>query len=87
MDPTIVPDPLDIPDSFANLKTQRNKRKNKETKESSKPQYHPPRQGPEELPRGWSQDDTVIAEPSSKRQRKEKEKSLEQQYHPHDIQT
>ena len=44
MDPTITPDPLNVPESLANSKRPRNKRKNKETKEPSKPQYHIPRQ-------------------------------------------
>merc|ERR1712243_255302 len=48
MDLTIIPDPLNIPESLENLKRPRNKRKNKETKESSKPQYHLPRQEPRE---------------------------------------
>ena len=46
MDPTIIPEPLNIPESLANSKRPRNKRKNKENKESSKPQYHLPRQAP-----------------------------------------
>ena len=33
MDTTMTPDPLHVPDSFANSKRPRNKRKNKETKE------------------------------------------------------
>ena len=43
IDPTIIPDPLNIPESLANLKRPRNKRKNKETRESFKPQHHLPR--------------------------------------------
>ena len=82
MDPTIVPDPLNIPESIANSKRPRNKRKNKETKESSKPKYHPPRQEIKEAPSNQSQEEVVITEPNNKRQKKGKEKSSQQQYHP-----
>ena len=78
IDPTIVPDPLNIPESLANSKRPRNKRKNKKTKESSKPQYHPPRQDPIEPSRDQSQEEVFMAEPSNKRQKKEKEKSPKQ---------
>ena len=79
MDPTIIPDPLNIPESLANLKRPRNKRKNKETKESSKPQYHLPRQAPREPKHSKDQDEEelVVAEPSSKRQKRENEKFQE----------
>ena len=56
MDPTILPEPLNIPESLANSKRPRNKRKNKENKVSSKPQYHLPRQVPEELELPMNQD-------------------------------
>ena len=46
MDTTMTPDPLHVCDSFANSKRPRNKRKNKETKEPSKPLYHAPKQVP-----------------------------------------
>ena len=57
MDPTIIPDPLNVPESLANSKRPRNKRKNKENKESSKAQYHLPRQVPEELEHPMDQDE------------------------------
>ena len=59
----------------------RNKRKNKETKESSKPKYHPPRQEPKE-PSSDQSKKIVTDEPSNKKQKKGKDKSSEQQYHP-----
>ena len=46
MDTTVTPDPLHIPDSFANSKRPRNKRKHKETKEPSKLLYNVPKQVP-----------------------------------------
>ena len=48
MDTTMTPDQLHVPDSFANYKIPRNKRKNKETKEPSKLLYHIPKQVPKE---------------------------------------
>ena len=71
MDPTIVPDPLNIPESLANSKRPRNKRKNKETKESSKPQYHLPRQEPRQPSEDQNEEELMAAEPSNKRQKKE----------------
>ena len=79
---TKIPEPLDIPGSLTNSKRPRQKRKNKETKESSKPKYHPPRQETKEAPSNQSQEEVVITEPNNKRQKTEKEKSSQQQYNP-----
>ncbi len=57
MDPTIIPDPLNVPESLVNSKMPKNKRKNKETKESSKPQYHLPGQAPREPKLSKDQDE------------------------------
>ena len=43
MDTTIALEPLYVPDSLANTKRPKNKRKDKETKEPSKPIYHTPK--------------------------------------------
>ena len=84
MDTTMTPDPLDVPDSFANSKRPRNKRKNKETKEPSKPQYHIPKQAPKESKRSkdHNKEEDVEIKPKIKRQKRENKKSQEQQYHP-----
>ena len=84
IDTTVTLDPLHIPDSFANSKSPRNKRKNKETKEPSKPLYHVPNQVPKESkwPRNNDKEKDPDFEPKTKRQKKEKDKSEEKQYHP-----
>ena len=77
MDTTMTPDPLDVPESFKKSKRPRNTRKNKETKESSRPQYHIPKQAPRESKRSMDQDkeEAVVVKPKDKRQRKENRKS------------
>ena len=67
MDTTMAPDPLDVPDSLANSKRPKNKRKVKETKGPSKPQYHIPIQNPQN--------------PNQSKKQKEAEKEPETQKH------
>ena len=83
MDPTIIPEPLNIPESLVISKRPRNKRKNKENIESSKTQYHLPRHAPRELEHSMDQDEeeSVVAEPRNKRQRRENKESSKHQYH------
>ena len=47
--PAIAPEPINVPESLSHSKRPKNKKKNKENKESSKPQYHVPRQIPDNL--------------------------------------
>ena len=58
-------------------------RKNKETKESSPPQYHIPWQAPRESKHSKDHDkEAVVIKPKDKRQRRPNKKWQEQQYHP-----
>ena len=72
MDTTMIPDPLDVPESFANSKRPRNKRRNKETKESLKPQYYIPRQAPRKSKhsKDHNKEEAVAIKPKDKRQRR-----------------
>ena len=84
MDTTMTPDPLDVPGSFANSKRPRNKRKVKETKGPSKPQYHIPKQAPKDSKqsKNHNKEKEVENEPKTNRQKKETKRSQEPQYHP-----
>ena len=42
MDPAIAPEPINFSESLSHSKRPKNKKKNKENKELSKPQYHVP---------------------------------------------
>ena len=76
MDTTVTPDPLHIPDSFANSKRPKIREK-KETKEISKPLYNTPKQIPKESkqPKNSDKEKDLDFEPNPKKQKKEKDKS------------
>ena len=80
MDTTMTPDPLDIPGSLANSKRPRNKRRVKETKGPSKPQYHIPKQIPKDSKqsKNHNKQREVEYEPKTNIRKKE----TKQQYHP-----
>ena len=80
MDTTMTPEPLHVPDSLANTKRPKNKRRNKETKEPSKLSYHTPKSTLKETkqPKNRSKEKYPDYKPYPKIQRKENDASQEQ---------